>query len=310
MNVVIRKINHAADYLMHDRAQLMNSLLSSFFTWLPDKQFIQLKFRFSLGYWPDLKHPQTFNEKLNWLKLYNRRPEYTQMVDKYAAKDYVAKIIGKEYVIPTLGVWEKPEDIEWENLPSQFVLKTTHGGGNSGVVICKDKDTFDKELAISRLKESLQQDLYKDSKEWPYKDVPRKIIAEKYIEDEILGELADYKFFCFHGKVKALFVATERQKREEPFFNFFDEDYNSLDFKQGHPRASVPPAKPELFDQMKVIAEKLSQNIPQVRVDLYQVNGKLYFGEMTFYHFGGMVPFEPKEWDYKFGSWLMLPNKS
>lgn len=309
MNTIIRKINHAFKYLIHDREQLMNSLLSSFFTWLPDKLYIQLSFRFSMGFWPDLKNPKTYSEKINWLKLYYRKPEYTQLVDKYAVKDYVAKKIGKEFVIPTLGVWDRPEDIEWEKLPSQFVLKTTHGGGNSGVVICKDKGIFDKQTAIIKMRKSLQQDIYKKFKEWPYKNVPRRIIAEEFVEDEKMGELADYKFFCFDGKVKALFVATERQKREEPFFNFFDEKYNSLDLKQGHPCAIVPPAKPELFDQMIVIAEQLSQGIPHVRVDLYQVNGRVFFGELTLYHFGGVVPFEPKEWDYRFGSYLNLPRQ-
>ena len=198
MNTIIRKINHAFKYLIHDRERLMNSLLSSFFTWLPDKLYIQLSFRFSMGYWPNLKNPQTFCEKLNWLKLYNRKAEYTQIVDKLAVKDYVANKIGAKYVIPTLGVWDKPENIDWDILPSQFVLKTTHGGGNSGVVICRNRESFNRLSAVKKLNMSLKQDIYKKLKEWPYKNVPRRIIAEKFIEDENSpGDLPDYKFYCF-----------------------------------------------------------------------------------------------------------------
>lgn len=283
-------------------------LLQQYFTWLPDKLYIQLMFRFKMGYWPDLKNPQTFSEKLQWLKLYNRRPEYTKMVDKYAVKEYVANIIGDEYIIPTLGVWNKPEDIEWDKLPEQFVLKTTHGGGSSGVVICKDKSTFDIYKAIAKLKRSMEQDIYRDLKEWPYKNVPKRIIAEKYISpDPKHDDLPDYKFFCFDGEVKALFIGTERQTGDVKF-DYFDADFNHLDLIQQHPLSGRQISKPFNFEKMKVLASKLSDGIPQVRIDLYDVNGKVYFGEMTFFHHGGIVPFHPNKWDYVFGSWINLPS--
>ena len=306
----IRKVTHAVSYLLHDRNQFLNSLLVSSFTFLPDELYLRLRYRFSIGSWPNLSNPSTYNEKLLWLKLFDRNPLYTLLVDKYAVKEYVNKRIGDKYLVKTYGLWDSPDQIDFESLPNQFVLKTTHGGGNIGVVIVKEKTKIEVEKIRLMLKKSLSQDLYKSSREWPYKNIQKRILAEEYIEDAEFGELRDYKFFCFDGKVKALFVATERQNREEPFFNFFDEDYNSLEIKQGHPVSENVPQKPSHFQEMKTIAEKLSLGFPHVRVDLYQANEKVYFGEMTFYHFGGLVPFEPSKWDQIFGSWLTLPQKT
>ena len=285
-------------------------LLEHFGQWLPDKTYLKLMFRIKMGRRLNLKNPKTYNEKLQWIKLYDRKPEYTMMVDKYAVKDYVAKIIGDEYIIPTLGVWDRPEDIDFDSLPNQFVLKTTHGGGSCGVVICKDKTTFDREKAINHLNYSMKQKLYPYLKEWAYKNVQPRIIAEKYIESPSKNEdLSDYKFFCFDGEVKALFVATERQTAgDDVKFDFFDADFNLLPFRQGHDHASVTPAKPQSFEEMKVIASKLSKGIPHVRVDLYESNGRPLFGELTFFHFGAFMPFEPEKWDYTFGSWITLPK--
>lgn len=288
------------------------SLLQHFGLWLPDRIYLKQLFRLSMGYRLNLKNPKTFSEKLQWLKLYNRKPEYTQMVDKYAVKEYVAKIIGDEYIIPTLGVWDKPEDIEWDKLPDQFVLKTTHGGGSTGVVICQEKASFDKAKAVSKLNASLNMDLYRLNREWPYKNVRKRVIAEKYVNPApSVKDLPDYKFFCFEGEVKAMFVATERQKScVDVKFDFFDENYCHLPFKQGHEHATEIPSKPKSFELMKQLSSKLSNGFPHVRVDFYEVDGKPYFGEMTFFHFGGIMPFEPIEWDYKFGEWLTLPQKN
>lgn len=288
---------------------MRNNIIIKLLRLLPDKPYLSLKFYKEFGRFPNWDTPQTFSEKLQWLKLYDRKPEYTMMVDKFAIKDYVAKKIGPEYVIPTLGLWNKPEDIEWEKLPDQFVLKTTHGGGNEGVVICKDKKIFDKEKAIQKLNISMHTDLYQVWREWPYKNVPKRVIAEKYIEpNPETNDLSDYKFFCFDGKVKGLFVATERQNpNEEVKFDFFDADYNHLPFRQGHDHAKVTPLKPKNFELMKQLAEKLSKGIPHVRVDLYDLGDIVLFGELTFYHFSGLVKFEPEEWDYKIGEWLKLP---
>lgn len=287
----------------------LDSLVTKFGRWIPDEMFLKLRFRIRMGYSLNLSAPKSYSEKLQWLKLFDHRDLYTTLVDKYEVKNYVEKIIGDKYLAKTYGVWETPSDIDFASLPKRFVLKTTHGGGNDGVFVVKDKDRIDEVDIKRRLFEALKQDLYKHSREWPYKNVHRRIIAEEYLEDTKTGELRDYKFFCFDGEVKALFVATDRQKREEPYFNFFDANYNELDLKQGHPKNPVPPEKPLCFGEMKEVAAKLSKGMPHVRVDLYEANGKVYFGEMTFYHFGGMVLFEPNSWDNTFGDWLKLPNK-
>ena len=277
--------------------------------WLPDKPYLQILYLLKMGSVLHLKNPSTYNEKINWLKLYNRKPEYTMMVDKYAVKDYVAKIIGREHVIPTLGAWDTPEAIEWDALPNQFVLKTSMGGGNLGVVICKDKASFNKEEAIRKLQKAMKQDLYKNLREWPYKNVRKRILAETYMEDDTTKELRDYKFFAFDGEVKALFIATERGSGDVKF-DYFDADFNHLDLVQQHPMSGVDIPKPVCFEEMKAIAGKLSVGLPHVRVDLYEVNGKVFFGEYTFSHHGGIVPFHPEKWDYEFGSWIKLPEKA
>ena len=274
-----------------------------------DRRLLEMRYSLSFGRRLRLDNPQTFSEKLQWLKLYNRRPEYTTMVDKYSVKKYVADIIGEEHVIPTYGVWERAEDIEWDKLPNQFVLKTTHDSG--GIVICRDKGKLDKGAAIKKLNKGLETDFYAINREWPYKNVPRRIIAEKYMESRHdTHDLPDYKFFCFDGEVKALFVATERQNpNEDVKFDFFDADYNPLPFRQGHQHAKVMPVKPRKYEQMKKIATELSKGLPHVRVDLYEVGDQVYFGELTLFHFSGFTPFTPEEWDKRFGDMLKLPEK-
>lgn len=275
---------------------------------MPDKLFLQWRYRRAFGKKIDFKNPKTFNEKLQWLKLYDRNPEYTTMVDKYAAKKYVADRIGEEYIIPTLGVWDRFEDIDFDKLPDQFVLKCTHDSG--GLVICRDKSKFNISEARTKINNSLKCNFYYTGREWPYKNVKPRIIAEQYMEDATTSELRDYKFFCFDGVVKALFIASERQsKNDETKFDFFDEGFNHLPFTNGHPNAEIAPAKPICFEQMKQLASQLSVGIPHLRVDFYEVDGRIYFGELTFYHWSGLMPFKPEEWDYKFGSWIALPKK-
>ena len=277
--------------------------------WIKDDEtYLRWYYFFSMRKRLNLKTPSTFNEKVNWLKLHDHNPLYTSLVDKLEAKDYVTKKVGAGHVFPTLGIWHRPEDIEWDALPSRFVLKTTQGGGGIGVIICHDKTKFDKAKAIAKLNSALKQNLYTSSREWPYRDVRPRIFAEPYMEDEH-GELRDYKFFCFGGKVKALFIAEDRQGDEETKFDFFDADFHHLDIRNGHPNASVPPEKPLSFEKMKEMAERLSQGIPHLRVDFYEANGKIYFGELTFSHWSGFTPFEPAEWDLRFGQWLELPSK-
>ena len=281
----------------------VNSKLSR---WVSDKAFVKLEL-YSKGIKLNVDRPITYNEKLQWLKLNDRNPDYVEMVDKYEAKKYVSSVAGEQYIIPTLGVWNSFDDIEFDLLPDKFVLKTTHDCGGIKIV---DKSSFNKEEVKAFINKHLQRRYFFEHREWPYKNVKPRIIAEQYMEDEKTAELRDYKFFCFNGEVKALFIATDRQKPgEEVKFDFFDENFNHLPIKQGHPNAKVPPEKPEKFEEMKMLASKLSENIPHVRVDFYEVNGQVYFGEMTFYHFAGTVPFQPEEWDYKFGEWIKLPEK-
>jgi len=275
---------------------------------LPDKIYLKLIYRAKLGKKLNLKSPKTFNEKLQWLKLYNRKPEYTKLVDKYEVKKYVADLIGEEYIIPTLGVWDKFDDIEFDTLPNSFVLKCTHDSG--GLVICEDKSKFDFEAAKSKIERSLKRNYYKHGREWVYKNIKPRIIAEEFMQDKTTKELRDYKFFAFDGVPKVLFVASERQnKEEETKFDFFDMDYNHLDFTNGHPNADRLPQKPLGFEEMKKLAGELSKDIPQLRVDFYEVDGKIYFGELTFFHWSGTMPFKPCEWDEKLGDYIKLPSR-
>ena len=274
---------------------------------LSDETLIKIIHRGYVGKKLDLDNPKTYTEKLNWLKLYDRKPLYTTLVDKYEVKKYVAERIGEQHIIPTYGVWESFDDINFESLPDQFVLKCTHDSG--GLVIVKNKKELDKLSAKKVIENSLKRNFYIQNREWVYKDVKPRIIAEKYMQDEKTNELRDYKFFCFNGVPKVLFVATGRQTNG-PFFDFFDMDYNHLDIINGHPNASEIPEKPITFDEMKSIAKVLSQGFPHIRVDLYEINGVVYFGEITFYHFGGWVPMKPLKWETIFGDWLELPNKT
>lgn len=273
---------------------------------MSDEKFIKRMYKASMGEEVNLDSPVTYNEKLQWLKLHNRNPLYTTLVDKYEVKKYIAEKIGEEYIIPTLGIWDSFDEIDFDKLPNQFVLKCTHDSG--GLVICKDKAKLNLEKTKKIINKSLKKNYYYHLREWPYKDVKPRIIAEQYMEDPAYGELRDYKFFAFNGSVKALFIATDRQtKGEETKFDFFDREYNHLPFTNGHPNAKNLPQKPKCFEEMILLAEKLSVDIPQVRVDFYEVDGKIYFGEMTFFHFSGLMPFEPKEWDEAFGNWIVLP---
>lgn len=273
---------------------------------MSDKTYLQCKWWVNNGKKLDLENPVTFNEKLQWLKLYNRNPMYTTMVDKYEAKKYVANIISDEHIIPTLGIYDSVEDIDFDSLPNQFVLKCTHDSG--GIVICQDKTQLNRKEAIKKLRKGLKSNFYWTNREWPYKNVTPRIIAEKYMTNGD-GELRDYKFFCFDGVPRVMFIASDRfNKEEETKFDFFDMEFNHLPFRNGHPNATRPIERPAEFDEMRMLASKLSKGIPQVRVDFYDVNGQIYFGEMTFFHWSGFVKFDPEEWDYKIGEMIELPR--
>lgn len=274
-----------------------------FFNWLGDETYIKWRYRLIFNKRLDIENPISFNEKLQWLKLYDRNFEYTKMVDKYEAKKYVASIIGEKYIIPTIGIYDKFNDIDFEKLPKQFVIKCTHDSG--GLIICKDKDKFDKNAARKKINKSLKRNYYYSGREWPYKNVKPRILIEKYMEDIKTKELRDYKFFCFNGLPKFMFLAKDRQIGQTKF-NFYDLDFNLLPFTQGHPNDLSKISKPKTFDEMLELSKKLSANIPQIRVDFYEINGKVYFGELTFYHYSGFTKFEPEEWDKKLGDLINL----
>lgn len=276
---------------------------------MPDDEYLKHIFRARLGYELNLDTPMTFNEKLQWLKLYDRKSVYTTMVDKYAVKDYVANIIGQQFIIPTLGVWNNAEDIDFENLPDQFVLKCTHD--SQGIVICKDKELLDIEVAKQKLNRCLKRDFYKKSREWPYKNVPHQIIAEEYLEDSKSHELSDYKVHLFNGSPRFILVCKNRFSGNGMTEDFFDVEWNHLDIRrEQHGNSTIPIEKPGEMDEILELAKKLSQDIPFVRSDFYIVNGKVYFGEMTFFPASGFSPFVPSEWDLTFGNWLTLPNEN
>ena len=272
--------------------------------WMPDRLYLELMYWRTFGRVPDLGNPLRYTEKLQWLKLHDRNPLYHKLVDKAAVKPYVAAIIGEEHMVPTLGVWDSPAEIDWDALPDRFVLKCTHDSGST--IICRDKASFDRDAACRRLIAGLRKDYYKPMREWAYKGVKPRVIAERYLE----GEINDYKFFCFGGVPGFLYVASDRfNADEETKFDFFDMEWNHLDIRNGHPNAAVPPERPACFEEMKRLAAELSKGIPQVRVDFYEVDGKALFGEYTFYHMGGFVPFDPDSADFMMGEMFKLPGK-
>mgnify|MGYP003298987625 FL=1 len=304
----MKRFKRLLHYLIHEPSVIVAYCFERLFSFLNDESYLKclywIKFKKKLN----LESPSTFNEKLQWLKLYDRKPIYKTMVDKYQVKQHVSNLIGDEYIIPTLGVWERFEDIDFDALPKQFVLKTTHGGGGYGVYICKDKTTFNRDECRRRLNKSMKQNIYKQLREWPYKDIKPRIIAEEYITNG--GSfINDYKFFCFDGEPKIMLIASGRYIEPETCFDYFDMDFNHLPFEQGGPNYNKPIAKPQLFEEMKAIAAKLSAGIPHARIDLYEVDGRVMFGEITFFDSSGFAKFKPDTWAYKMGGMITLPNK-
>ena len=272
--------------------------------WMSDRYFIRVFWRQIFGYPLDLAHPQTFNEKIQWMKLYDKDPRYPDLIDKYKVKDWVKSTIGEQYVIPTLAVYDTPDDITLEGLPDQFVLKCNHDSG--GIVICKDKSTFDLEAAKNALWKNFNYDFYEEYREWPYREIERKVIAETYIVDSASGNLPDYKLFTFDGIPRYMFIATGRLSGHEVQFDFFDMDLNRLKVKNVHPNNPGEVLPPKTFETMRELATKLAAGFKQVRVDFYEADGKCYFGEMTFFHGAGFMPFEPASFDREMGDlWRM-----
>lgn len=274
----------------------------------PDPVYLQIMNHVYMQKPLNLKNPQTFNEKIQWLKLHDRKKEYTKMVDKYTAKKHVASIIGSKHIIPTLGVWDKFDDIDFEKLPQQFVLKCTHDSG--GLIICRDKSKLNIDEARRKINACLKQRYYWIAREWPYKNVKPRIIAEQYMEVEGDLELTDYKWFCFNGEPQFLYISHGLANHETATIDFYDINHRRMPFKRTDYKSSTTDApKPRCHDEMIDIAGKLSKNIPFVRIDLYEINGKVYFSEITFSPCAGWLPFDPQEWDYKLGKYIKLPYK-
>lgn len=273
--------------------------------YLPDKLYLQLAYRRATGRKLELNPPRTYTQKLQWIKLYDRNPLYTIMVDKYKAKEYASQIIGEDHVVPLLGVWNTPEEIDWNSLPKQFVLKTNHDCG--GLVICKDKEKLDKEAAITKIRKSLRRDYWLAGREWPYKNIERKIIAEKYIEDST-GGLVDYKVMCFNGEPKLIEVHLGRYSSNHTQ-DFYDMQWNKTDIAQisSGSVSDIIIEKPNCFDEMIGMSQKLATGIPHVRVDWYIVDNHLYLGELTFFDASGFDGFVPEKYDYILGEWIQLP---
>ena len=281
--------------------------------WMTDRYFIKVFWRQMMSFPLDLRHPITFNEKLQWMKLYDRNPVYTELVDKLKVKKWVSERIGPEYVIPTLAVYNSVEDIDLAVLPDRFVLKCNHDSG--GVIICTDKDSFDLNRAKEVLKQRLEHDFYRDYREWPYKNVERKVFAEAFIEDPFTQKndhsfpgLTDYKFFCFDGTPRIMYIANDRG--ESPTTDFFDMDYHHLPIQMKDPPSTVPPTRPRNFERMKELASVLSHGFRQVRVDFYDTGEHVYFGEMTFFHSAGFSEVHPYEWNVKMGNWIPIEGPS
>ena len=274
-------------------------------SFLPDKLYLQIFYFTTTRKLINFKNPKGFNEKLQWLKVNDRKPEYTQLVDKLAVREHIAKILGEEYLFPLLGAWESFDDIDFDALPDQFVMKCNHDSGSTKVI--KDKSAltqadFDEMKAF--YSKRLKRDFFYAGREYPYKGIKPYIIAEQLMVDENAPEksIDDYKFFCFDGVPKMMFVATDRGT--DCKFDFFDMDFNHLDLVNIHPHADKIIEKPEKFEEMKELAAKLSTGMRHVRIDLYELNGKIYFGEYTFFHGGGFQLCHPDEWERKLGDWI------
>lgn len=278
----------------------------AFLDHLSDVTYCKLKYRIMIGKPLDLINPKTYNEKIQWLKLYDRRPEYISMVDKYEVKKHIARVVGEKYTVPNYGIWDSFDEIDFESLPSRFVLKPTHDSGT--VVLCMDKDRLDMAAARKKLETSLKRNFFWVGREWPYKTVKPRILAEEYLLDEDGGEVRDYKFHCFDGKVGFLYITSDRFNGKGLKADYFDDQFRKLDIQWELPNSNYEIEKPKRFDEMKTLAEKLSRGIPTLRVDFYEVNGRILIGELTFYDGSGFGRMDEKV-DRMIGDYITLPSR-
>lgn len=294
---------HIKEYIKHPTKILLKLDNLGLYR-LSDEKYLKMYYKYKIGKKLDLDNPKGFNEKLQWLKLHDKNPDYIKMVDKYEVKSYISKTIGKEYLIPTIGIYNDVEEIDFNSLPDKFVIKCTHDSGS--VMVCKDKKSFDIENVKKRLKKYLKRNYYYGGREWPYKNIQPRIIIEEYMVDKEQTDLNDYKFLCFNGKMKCSFVCTNRYSKEGLNVTFFDRDWHKMPFERHYPIDKGDIKKPKNYELMIKLAEELSQGIPFVRVDFYEINNKVYFGELTFFPGNGFEEFTPDEWDYKLGEMIDL----
>lgn len=284
----------------------INYLLNQkIFRLIPDKLYIKIKYRLCTGKKLDLNNPQGLNEKMQWLKLYDRNPLYTNLVDKYKVREYIKNAIGEEYLIPLLGVYDSYDEIDFNSLPKEFVLKPNHTSGD--IYICHDKDQIDHRKLEKDIKRWLKRKYYWIHREWPYKNVKPRIVCEKYMVDHESGDMKDYKIECFNGKATGIYVCSQRESTEGLAIDYYDINWNLIPGGVDFRSSGILLQRPKNFNKIIEISEELSKDIPYVRIDLYEINGQVYFGEITFFPGAGFVPFKPDSFDYLLGSWLELP---
>lgn len=294
-------------FLFDSRKRTLYLSYLGFYDKSDDETFIRKKGKALLGYSLNLQKPETFNEKMNWLKLHDRNPFYVQLVDKYEVKKIIAERLGSDYIIPNLGVWNSVDEIDFSGLPERFVLKCTHDSGSR--VICTDKTRLDINKTKASLDEWLRKDYYKLNREWMYGKVKHRIIAEKYIENDG-GYLNDFRFYCFNGNPR--FFSIDFHLDGKNHMNFYDEKLEILPFGSAEeiPVFDAKVRIPENIGEMFSIARKLSAGHPFIRVDMYNIGGRIYFSELTFFTHGGFFILYPDQsWDRRLGDYLDLPDK-
>ncbi len=290
------------------KSGLFKIMYNGYLNWVPDKIYLKIMHRLVLGRKINFDNPKTFNEKLQWLKLYDRKDIYTKMVDKYEAKEYVKNAIGEEYIVQTIGIYNKFEEIDFDKLPNQFVIKCTHDSGST--IVCRDKTTFNIDKAKTKISKALKNNYFYQLREWPYKNVKPKILIEKYMESKGNKKMIDYKFFCFNEEPKFIYVSQGLENHKTAKISFFDTDFKKEKFKrEDYKEFEELPQKPIHFEEMKRLARILAKETTFLRVDFYEINEKIYFSELTFFPCGGFLPFEPKEYDSILGRLIRLPEK-
>ena len=330
------KLKKLADFVSDKNYRFMVLARKGFYDSLPDKDYVIRESAANIGYTPNIKNPVSFNDKMQWLKLYDRNPLYSKIVDKYSVRGFVEEKIGSDSLVPLVGgPWKSVEEIDIAALPNQFVLKCTHDSG--GVFVCKDKATFDWNSAKGKLAAHLSKNYFYQHREWPYKKVLPLIIAEAYLHEELVSScdcnedssvsvdylqsrygLVDYKITCFNGKARLFMIYVgvlgSEMKAEDYFGNVYDEHFSILNLLDclpiTAPRYPKEIEKPFFFEEMIEKAEKLAAGIPLVRVDFYHYGGVIKFGEMTLYPDAGMTSYKPDHWDKTLGSWLQLPERN